>query len=92
MSRAVYVVLGNTGEYSDHRTWLVKAFTTEEAAKEHVRKALEWARSVGVSRREWCAISWEKRDAIRKSNPFDPNMEWDYTGTDYTYTEVELAD
>lgn len=38
MSRTIFVVEGNTGEYSDHIEWPVKAYTSEDAAKEMVLK------------------------------------------------------
>lgn len=32
-NRIIYIVQGTTGEYSDRTDWIVKAFTTKEAAE-----------------------------------------------------------
>lgn len=79
----VYVVFGRTGEYSDREEWLVKAFTSENSAKELVLKATEAAAKVRTSR--------ESEYRVQKGvNLFDPEMAMDYTGTFYYYEPVEL--
>jgi hypothetical protein len=84
----VFVVVGNTGEYSDRTDWYVVAYRTEELAQAHVELAKKWYLENGG--RELYKPSWGNRDKIK--NPFDPNMQVDYTGTDWTVVEVELRD
>ena len=83
MSELIYVVFGTTGEYSDRTEWLIKAFTTEEAAKELVAKATQRAN-------ELIATAPNRYSIKEGSNEFDPGMQVDYTGTSYFYEKVEL--
>lgn len=39
----VYMVMGCTGEYSDHIEWPVCAYTSRELADKHADLAMEWA-------------------------------------------------
>ena len=77
----IYVVKGHAGEYSGHREWPVGAFREEEKAKRMVERASIYAAS---------GEDYYKSRQTR--NPYDPNMETDYTGTSYDYYEVELFD
>ena len=36
----IYVIEDQTGEYSDNRNWLVKAFRSEQQAKDFVEKVI----------------------------------------------------
>lgn len=36
MSKTIYIVQGSKGEYSDHKEWLVRAFTSKKRAQEMV--------------------------------------------------------
>lgn len=84
--RKIFIVLGSTGEYSDHCEWPVVAFTSESAAKERVSKASERARELfqkyGGNRWNW--------DKDKEPNEFDSNMSMDYTGTNYSYRTLDL--
>jgi hypothetical protein len=80
-----FVVMGTTGEYSDRDEWPVCGYSNEENAKQHVKEATRVAKHIESTR--------ENRYSIpHGSNPYDPNMCMDYTGTDYFYHEVELRD
>ena len=82
----VHMVFGRTGEYSDNITWPVIAYLDESRAQDHVLRATEKAN-------EWEVL--HKADRIRDFpgwNEYDPAMQVDYTGTDYYYESVELAD
>lgn len=46
----VYIVIGATGEYSDHLEWPVKAYTDEDAAQDHVEKASRRANELYAER------------------------------------------
>ena len=74
--RQIWVVYGQTGEYSDHSEWTVAAYTTEEEANKHARLATEWYKAAGATEL--------RRDYEGKSkNPHDPFMRVDYTGTEW---------
>jgi len=83
----IYVIVGTTGEYSDHREWFVKAFTAEA-------KAQEFVTAVSAISRELYATLSSKYDYydLKGLNPLDPNMQVDYTGVRYNYCEVELEE
>lgn len=87
----IYVVMGETGEYSDHIEWPTKAFASEDAAKEFVLAVSEAARVTAAwkdaSGYEWRLCSPEERP----QNPLDPNMQVDYAGVNYSYFAVELV-
>lgn len=78
----IYVVEGSTGEYSDHREWLVKAFVNEECAQDFVERV---GREYRRLEQECEGDRWNIGD-----NSLDPYMQTDYTGTNYRYFEVEL--
>ena len=77
------MVMGSTGEYSDHREWMVRAFTTESAAKDFVKRVTQRAQEV-ISRYEGGYMP----DGV---NELDPNMRVDYTGVNYSYEKCELV-
>jgi hypothetical protein len=79
----IYVVLGQTGEYSDRREWLVKAVTTENKAKELV---LELSDAVRGSE------NWNYWICREFKHPLDPKCEVELGGVVYWYDVVELED
>lgn len=88
--RMIYVVVGETGEYSDRTEWLVAAFDTEEAAKARVIKATDRAREL----EQWTDLDDQPcrySDAADKpTNQYDTKMRMAYTGTVYHYSAVPL--
>lgn len=81
--KKVYIVMGSTGEYSDHQEWLVAAYFDKEKGKEHVEKAGARAREIERQR--------ESRYSIPQGiNEYDPYMLMYYTGTFYNLAEVDL--
>jgi len=82
--KKIYIVCGSTGEYSDHRTWMVKGFPTK-------RKAIAYAKE--------CQKLIDKQDfdywQFKHSNwkhPLDKYFEFDYTGTSYYISDVPFED
>lgn len=84
--RSVFLVRGETGEYSDQQQWTVRAFGTQEEAdafrmlcEEHLhRKPNE--RDFGTEYDKWVA-----------SHPHDPQFAHDYTGTTYSVEQVPFG-
>lgn len=83
----IYVVIGWTGEYSDRNEWIVQAYTDEEAAKAHVLRAEEKAREIFQAEEADPAYD---PGCARPDNPYDPDMQMDYTGTFYRYDTSQL--
>lgn len=82
----LYVVMGSTGEYSDHHEWMVRAFKSKEKAKDWVVKCSDKYKEVLASNKDAhfdYKVDWK--------NEFDPQGVWpDYSGKYYYYEEVEL--
>jgi hypothetical protein len=88
----IYVVFGQTGEYTDHRDWPVKAFIFEQSAKDFVEKVSEEYRRLKVKYSSSGSMwFWYMRDK-GDFNSLDPRMETDYTGTEYYYFPVDLEE
>lgn len=87
MEPQVFVVMGETGEYSDRTEWPVVAFFNEGAAQERVLALEAWCREHKVS-----MASVDFRNP-RKSLvcPLDSCFQVSYTGTRYCVMVVPLA-
>jgi len=96
----IYVVKGSTGEYSDRTEWLVKAFRTEQEAKDHIIAVEVYMKMHGinldgnVSNNDATGVSMSRWDMVQsvEGNPVDPNFQLDYTGTRYYVEQVELKE
>lgn len=88
----IYVVTGNTGEYSDYTDWIVCAYNSEDAAKARVIELETLMKTLGAV----TDAAWDKRreaeDAMRKHEHGDQSFSMDYTGTRYGYEPVRLED
>jgi hypothetical protein len=102
----IYVVYGRTGEYSDRTEWPVRAFFTEQAAKDFRQRLLDAVRELGCGRNAPEASSFpvyydseieteaeyaHLREPWRRVKALDPDFKVDYTGTDYSYHGVPLG-
>lgn len=86
----VYIVMGDTGEYSDRTEWPVLAFPSEEAAAGLVVKCEDFCREHGIlNGDDKIHLSYSARANIK--NPHDENMYVDYTGVRYYVMPVRLA-
>ena len=83
-TKAIWIVYGCTGEYSDHVEWNVCAYPTEELAKRHAELAQILANEL-INQYVYFTIP-------SKANQYDAQMSADYTGTHYGYTMVEVFD
>lgn len=99
----VYVVLGESVEYSDRVDWVVAVFSTEEQAMDHARRANEYQAKISAELSAFDSQNREallssffsedayiRRDAIRKKqdeNPFDRSGKG-YDSRSYTVEEV----
>lgn len=83
----IYLVEGETGEYSDYRNWIVAAFVSRELAQKLAENANKRAQELGA--KDW---SSKKYDDDAEKNEYDLNMDMDYNGTTYRVYPVELID
>lgn len=80
---SIFIVVGQTGEYSDRIDWFVAAFPTRAEAEEYEDKLTKWTTKHGINRNQ--------NDAYSKHDlkcPLDPSMQCEYTGVDYYVAEV----
>lgn len=88
----IYVVTGNTGEYSDYTDWIVCAYKSADAAKARVIELETLMKTLGpVTDSGWDARR-KLEDAMKKHEHGDQYFQVDYTGTRYGYEPVELKD
>jgi hypothetical protein len=85
----VFVLFGQTGEYSDRQEWLVAAYATEAAAQAAVEHHEAWLRERGLSSCDG-DISYDGRRDLVKPD-WDPHLSVDYTGTRYYYARAPMA-
>jgi len=82
--RSIWFVIGSTGEYSDHSSWSVAAYTEEDTAKQHAELANLYVKDTK-------SLDWEERSDLSKHNPYDKDCRIDYTGAEYTVQEIPLC-
>jgi hypothetical protein len=90
----IYIIFGATGEYSDHRRWIVKACASEDQATKFVDKINKWLVKNDFHYDRNNRGTWEndyerRHDAVC---PLDPKFHCDYTGTEYYYEPCELEE
>ena len=79
-----YLLAGETGEYSDHRTWYLRVFLDKASADALCAKLNAWCLEHGYDKDS--NKHWEKKD-----HPIeDENFDVDYTGTSYSVCEIPL--
>lgn len=83
----IFLVVGNTGEYSDYVHWNVRAFEREEDALTLSTKLNEIGSFHGQR-----IYPLARRNEIRTrlNEAGDPNAEVDYNGTEYRVEKMEL--
>lgn len=89
MTKQVFIVFGETGEYSDRKDWIVAAYTDEKLAEKHVELAECRLRELGLSE-DLIPRNTKPRNA--DFGPLDPSFMCDYTGTRYYLVGTEVSD
>lgn len=90
MASKIWVVQGSTGEYSDHREWLVGYYLTEKEAQQSVT-FLEQMSAVAESMKGQDYQYTYYAPASKFMEQFDPYFQQDYIGTNYSAYEVEIG-
>jgi hypothetical protein len=92
----VFIVFGQTGEYSDRTDWPVKGFLSRERAEAFEMDATKWAKKYKADladvQCDECYGCGRHNFGCRQEPkpPHDPGFRCDYTGTDYYTIEVEV--
>lgn len=73
----IYTVYGDTGEHGDYKSWPVAHFTSKKRAETWARRCNEFAVENELSPGN--AGDWMSPP----NNPYDRQMQVDYTGTEY---------
>lgn len=89
----IYVVSGQSGEYEDHREWLVIAYASEFKAKEHAASAAAKNKEYrDVAGPLWLEVDDSWKTPSRR-NEFDPDEQMHPCEVfDYYVTSVELVE
>lgn len=88
----VYIVMGETGEYSDRNEWPVVAYTDEVDAKAHVMRCDAWLLQNSVHANSDTVAYDYTSSGKALINPHDPGFHFDYTGTRYYVIGVQVAE
>lgn len=92
--RKVYIIVGTTGEYSDHTQWNVATYIDKDQAQIHLERLNEQIKSLKLDResnnRPKRSYSDRKQERTKIERTLDPNITVDYTGVSYGIEEVEL--
>lgn len=89
-TRNVYVVVGQTGEYSDRTDWYVAAYLDRTDADWHADQAMLEANRLATWTDAHGEVWRYSSDPHKPLNHFDAGMNMYYTGTDYYVAEVPL--
>lgn len=81
-----FIVVGETGEYSDAQWWLVRAFDERGPAESFCKVLNDWLCENEISTAFDSKIDHRKRRSLKC--PHDPQFQLDYTGANYYVTEV----
>lgn len=87
----IYVVRGETGEYEDYQSWSVSAFKQKEQAQQLVKRLNDEIKRI------YPPTSVRMEYAMYKSleqrlSKIDSRASVDYTGTLYSFYELEVLD
>lgn len=86
----IYLLTGNTGEYSDYREWTVCAYTNRADAEAHMTLLDAMAKSVQMRSLEDYDARIKAEEEIRAAEHGDPDACIDYTGIGWHVDEVVL--
>lgn len=81
----VYVVCGETGEYSNAKVWYVRSFLSPEPANAFRDRLNKWCEERGLHNE---GLGRDFREHGKP--PEDPHFCCDYTGTSYGILEIPL--
>lgn len=98
MSDSVYIVCGDTGEYSDFQQWMVEAYLSEDAAKARVIELEQLILAQGFTKiedegeiRMAQPKNWRWFDGDEKiENAIGCEFHCDYNGMRWYYMAVPL--
>lgn len=97
----VHIVIGQTGEYSDHTDWPVRGFLSLEKAETFAfactKAAKAWKKANDARKAapdyDWSGENYAaESEAMKSAVPGDPSFRCDYTGTDYYTIKVEVEE
>jgi len=89
----IFVLFGCTGQYSDSSEWAVRGYTSKEAADADCAALNAIAEEIKKGE-DSAGDSYDFREnAVRERlQPHDAYASMDYTGTEYSVTEMPLVD
>lgn len=91
----VFIVCGDTGEYSDYRQWMVEAYTDEDKAKARVMELEQLLLAQGFTKGNGGMMErpekWDYSDSDTKvGDTIGVHFSCDYAGMRWYYEPVPL--
>jgi hypothetical protein len=95
----ILIVVGATGEYSEHSYWFVGAFQKREDVDVFVDAANAWLREHGLHEDDedptglWISDGGRRHDQVKRlvrECPFDPNLRVSDPGTSYSVHSLPI--
>lgn len=91
----IFVVMGQTGEYSDRNEWYVGARFTEAAANEMEKACTDYAEEVGLlrggSNRPDPDLDFDQRIALLAAGPDKVGPVYSPSSVDYVVLKLDLT-
>lgn len=85
--KTAYIVMGDTGEYSDHCSWYLKCFTDKAMAEGLCNRLNAWLKERGL---DYDSKGHRRYSLVEDRPPEDPDFRCDYTGSQYSILELPL--
>lgn len=86
----VYIVVGQTGEYSRYRGWYIAAYLDNDTAIQCRDKLNTWCKENNCADNQYGNWHYLSEVERHKICPLDPSFNSDYNGTLYTVISIEL--
>jgi hypothetical protein len=92
--KQIFIVQGSTGEYSDHKDWLYKAYYSRDAAIKVAQELNAKLLELCIHRQNESLINYysTRMEKIKTLHEIDPKFCLDHTGSDYTVLPCDIAD
>lgn len=92
MTPKAWIVFGQTGEYSDHCEWWVRAYLDKALAQAECDRLTALVKEAGLDEKGIRQLGYESREVAltERIKPHDAQASADYTGLMYGVGEVEL--
>lgn len=90
--KAVFIVCGASGCYSDRSEWNVRGFSTKEEAEAHRKLLTETVERHQSAIRNGDLGAYEREEELKKMEHLDPEARWKWDDIEYAIDEVPFGE